>query len=244
MPVKVTWAMPSSPPKVARPTIVTSTGSGVRRIVVSPILRSPRSAVPRLTTTSPDLFGARPSASRYGLSSGSSIQLPATVGGPWPPMGLPSAPINWPAPWMSGTAAATPGTCSTVLTRSVSTGSRTPWLSPGVVMASALRTTASVPLVALPNMVSKPARSVSPMTSVPARNATPRNTARKVPAKRRLWARREDMLSRTEAFMRAPRRPSGGPGPGRRWGIPYGPPGARRRGRRPRRRGRRRPGRG
>ncbi|MBP2053858.1 hypothetical protein J2Z21_006860 [Streptomyces griseochromogenes] len=94
MPVKVTWAMPSWPPKVARPTMVTSTGSGVRRVVVSPIFRPPFFAAPRLTTTSPDFAGRRPSASRYGLSFGSVIQLPARVGGPWPPTGLPSAPTS------------------------------------------------------------------------------------------------------------------------------------------------------
>ncbi len=232
MPVKVTWAMPSSPPKVARPTIVTLTGSGVRRVVVSPIFRWPLSAAPRLMTTSPVLAGVRPCASRYGLSSGSVIQLPASVGGPLPPMASPLAPTSWPAPWMSGAAAATPGMPSTVLTRAVGTGWRTPWLSPGVVMASALRTTASVPLVASPNMVSKLARSVSPMTRVPARKATPRNTARNVPAKRLLWARRDDMLRRTDAFTTSrPRRPSGGPGPSPPWVIPSGPPGRRPRGR-------------
>ena len=71
-------------------------------------------------------------------------------------------------------------------------------------MVSALRTTASVPPVALPNMVSKLARRVSPMTSVPARKATPRSTARKVPAKRRLWARREEALRRSEARAMTP----------------------------------------
>lgn len=246
MPVKVTWAMPSSPPKVARPTTVTSTGSGVRRVVVSPIARPPFSAVPRLTTTSPDFCGARPSARRYGLSSGSVIQLPARVGGPWPPIGSPFAPTSWPAPWMLGAAAVTPGTRSTVRTRSVPTGCRTPWLSPGVVMASALRTTASVPPAALPNRVSKLARSVSPMTRVPVRKATPRTTARNVPAKRRLWDLSDKTLRRTGtgAFTTAPRRLSSGPGPCRHSARPCGRRGVRRRGRRPRPRGRRRRGRG
>ena len=240
--------MPSSPPKVARPTIVTLTGSGVRRVVVSPIFRSPFSAAPRLTTTSPDLDGARPSASWYELSFGSSIQLPARVGGPWPPMGLP---LRRRAGRRPGCRARRPRhrvPSRPAVTRPVSTGCRTPWLSPGVVIVPALRTTASVPLVALPNIVSKLARSVSPMTRVPARKATPRSTARNVPAKRRLWARRDETLMRTEAFMPAAlpccRRPSYGPGPCRPSGLPSGRRAGRRRGRRPRRRVRRRPGRG
>ena len=147
IPVKVTCAMPSSPPKVARPTMVTSTGSGVRRVVVSPSFRSPRSAVPRLTTTSPDFCGARPSASRYGLSSGSVIQLPARVGGPWPPIGSPFAADELAGALDVGRGGRDAGDLLDVRTRSVATGCRTPWLSPGVVMASALRTTASVPLV-------------------------------------------------------------------------------------------------
>lgn len=60
IPVKVDCAMPLSPPKVARPTIFTLTGSGVRRVVVSPILSLPVSAAPSLRTTSPGARGARP----------------------------------------------------------------------------------------------------------------------------------------------------------------------------------------
>lgn len=249
IPVKVTWPMPSSPPKVARPTTVTPTGSGVRSTVRSPTFRPPLSAAPRLITTSPDAAGTRPSASRYGLSSGSSIQLPATVGGPCPPTGLPSEPTSCPAPWMLGTAAATPGVFSIRLTRFVRTGCRVPWPSPETVTTLELRTTASVPLLAPANMVSKLPRSVSPMTSVPARKATPSSTAVKVPAKRRLWARSELRLMRSDArlpLMPSPlgrRRPSGGPGRARRSGPPSGRRAVRRRGRRPRRRGRRRRGR-
>lgn len=150
-------------------------------------------------TTSPDADGARPTASSYGLSSGSWIQLPARVGGPWPPMGFPSVAISWPAPWMSAAAAATPDVCSIFFTRVVLTGCRVPSPSPDTVTTLALRTTASVPLAASANIVSKLARRVSPMTSVPARKATPSSTAVKVPANRRLWARSEETLRRTEA---------------------------------------------
>lgn len=201
MPVNVVCAMPSSPPKVARPTMVTFTGSGVRSVVVSPTFRSPVFAAPRLMTTSPLLRGVRPSASWYALSSGSSIQFPARVGGPWPPMGLPWASTSWPAPWMFGAAAATPGTFARSSASEAATGRRVPWLSPGVVMTLPERTTASVPLLAPANIESKLARRVSPMTRVPARNATPSRTALNVPAKRRLWARSEVRLRRTEAFM-------------------------------------------
>ena len=93
-PVNVTPAIPSRSPKVATPTMVTSTGSGVSRVVVSPIARSPRSSVLRSTTASPLRSGARPSASRKALSSGSSVQLPASWGGPMPPIGSPSDPSS------------------------------------------------------------------------------------------------------------------------------------------------------
>ncbi len=67
--------MPSAEaPKVAMPTIVTDTGSGARRMVVSPIFSSPALAAPRLITASPGCCGARPSASRYGLSPLSGCQ--------------------------------------------------------------------------------------------------------------------------------------------------------------------------
>ena len=52
-------------------------------------------ASPGRSTTSPLACGARPSASVSQLSSGSSIQLVAMVGGPSPPTGSPSAPISW-----------------------------------------------------------------------------------------------------------------------------------------------------
>ena len=61
--VNVVGPSPSSPPNVAIPTIVTSTGSGVATIVVSPTARSPSSAAPRLITTSSVASGARPSTS-------------------------------------------------------------------------------------------------------------------------------------------------------------------------------------
>lgn len=54
IPVYVTCAMPSAPPKVASPTTVTRTGSGVRSTVVSPIFSPPLAAVLRFTTTSPE----------------------------------------------------------------------------------------------------------------------------------------------------------------------------------------------
>ena len=62
--VKVTPPSPSSSPNVEMPTMVTSTGSGVSRVVRSPIARSPSSAARRLTTTSSSASGARPSAKR------------------------------------------------------------------------------------------------------------------------------------------------------------------------------------
>lgn len=99
---------------------------------------------------------------------------------------------------MLGSAAATPGVLRTAarLSRTRS-GFRVPMASSEVVMTLSLRTTASVPLVALPNIESKPARRVSPMTSVPTRKATPSSTAEKVPAKRLLWVRSEARLSRS-----------------------------------------------
>ena len=93
--VNVTPPSPSSSPNVAMPTIVASTGSGVSTVVVSPTARSPVSAAPRFTTTSSSPSGARPSARRYGLRSGSVVQLPPSCGGPLPPMASPSAPSSW-----------------------------------------------------------------------------------------------------------------------------------------------------
>ena len=69
--VQVVWPRPSASPKVAMPTIVTSTGSGVCTTVrVADVRGRPASAAPRLITTSSAASGARPSTSRYGLSSG------------------------------------------------------------------------------------------------------------------------------------------------------------------------------
>ena len=51
-----------APPKVARPTILTSTRSGDRTTVVSPTASSPSSAAALSMTTSPGAAGARPSA--------------------------------------------------------------------------------------------------------------------------------------------------------------------------------------
>src|SRR5690606_37904389 len=51
-----------------------------------------------------------------------------------------------------------------------------------------LRTYASMPSLASPNMSRKPARMVVPSTSVPARKATPSSTAEQVARRRRLWA--------------------------------------------------------
>ena len=87
---------PSAVPNVDRPTIVACTGSGVRTVTVSPSTNPPVSAAPRFTTTSLSPAGARPSASLYGFRVGFSIQFPATVGGPLPPMASPSLPISWP----------------------------------------------------------------------------------------------------------------------------------------------------
>ncbi len=268
--VKVLGPMPSAlSPKVAMPTTVIRTGSGVRSTVVSPMCRPPLFAAPRLTTASPGAAGARPSASLYGLSCGSVSQFPASVGGPCPPTGLPSLPTSWPAPTTDASAAATPGTVRSRAARSASTGARTPPGVPGESSTSALRTTASVPALASANSVSKLARSVSPSTIVPARKLTPSRIDRNVPARRRRWARSERRLIRrvalaaavlpavlsevpvealgavpTEVMTAPARTPSSGPAPGRRWAAPSGRPAGRRRGRPPRRRTRRRSGRG
>ena len=108
--VNVVWPSPSAEPNVAMPTIVTCTGSGVWTVVVSPMLQV---AVVGGAPVDDDLVvgaGARPSASRYGLRSGSSIQLPASVGGPFPPSPSPFLPTSWPKPSMEASAAATPST--------------------------------------------------------------------------------------------------------------------------------------
>jgi len=63
-PTKVEVPNPSAVPKVAMPTIVTRTGSGVSTMVVSPTFRWPALAAPRLITTSPVAVGSRPSARR------------------------------------------------------------------------------------------------------------------------------------------------------------------------------------
>jgi hypothetical protein len=92
--VKVDAPAPSEEPKVAMPTIVTGTGSGVWTVVVAPSFRSPSLAAPRLITTSLSARGARPSTSWNGLRSSFSIQLPASVGGPLPPSLSPFLPTS------------------------------------------------------------------------------------------------------------------------------------------------------
>ena len=59
-PTKVEVPKPSAVPKVAMPTIVTRTGSGVSTMVVPPTARWPDLAAPRLMTTSSAPAGARP----------------------------------------------------------------------------------------------------------------------------------------------------------------------------------------
>ena len=68
-PVKVTWAMPSSPPKVARPTIVDPDGVGRAQRRGVPDRQTALLGGASVETTSPDFDGARaPRPARYGLS--------------------------------------------------------------------------------------------------------------------------------------------------------------------------------
>ena len=216
------------------PTTVTSTGSGVRMVVASPTSRSPPSAEALSMTTSPGPSGVWPSAIRQGLISGSAIQFPAWVG----------------------------GRCPRADRRRIRRSDRSrrsrvrPWRrrrprrrrrrrrhradrvrgcrrSRTSVL---LRTIASVPALASPNMSPKPVSIVSPSTRVPDRNATPSTTAELVASRRRLWA---PMLLIVVLHMTiSSRTPSGARARARRWG----PASGRRRGRRPgTRRRRRRP---
>src|SRR6266568_5873341 len=94
----------------------------------------------------------------------------------------------WPRPSATGWTSAAPGAARTRSTSEASIGPR--GLAGFESTLVALRTTAPVSPVTLVNRVSKLARRVSPSTSVPARKATPSSTARKVPARRRLWLHR------------------------------------------------------
>ena len=175
---------------MARPTIRTRTGAGVSTVVAEPILSFPAVAAPRSITTSCRPRGARPAASRYGVSAGSAIQLPADLGGPSPPTALPSEPSSSAAPVMDGWAPATPGTARTVASSEPGIGgraARTP-----LPTAPELRTTTPMPDVAGPDEAgpSREALSVSPRVRAPARNATPSPIAATTPARRRWCARR------------------------------------------------------
>ena len=96
IPVNVPGPKPSAVPKVVMPTMCTRSGCGVSSVVVMPSARWPVVAAPRLMTTSSSARGACPWTSRYGFSAGSPTQFAAWVGGPLPPIGLPSRPSSWP----------------------------------------------------------------------------------------------------------------------------------------------------
>ena len=189
------------------PTTVTSTGCGVSTVVRSPTARSPSLAAPRSMTTSPGAWGARPSARRYGLSAGSSIQLVPVVGGPSPPMRLAVLAEERRRALDRGDGGAHAGDGGDVVDDGGVDG-----VADGVVAeqpnVSGLRTTTSMPCVGIGEAPVKPARMVTPRTSVAARKATPRTTARDVPMSRRLRAQRPDvttlnMIRLRTAFMRS-----------------------------------------
>ena len=96
IPVNVPGPKPSAVPKVVMPTTCTRSGCGVSSVVVMPSARWPVLAAPRLMTTSSSARGACPATSRYGFSAGSPTQFAASVGGPLPPIGLPSRPSSCP----------------------------------------------------------------------------------------------------------------------------------------------------
>ena len=181
----------SSSPNTAIPTTVTSTGAGVSTTVLLPIPRPPVRAEALSMTISPGAAGNAPSASEYGLSTSSSIQLPARVGGPSPPSRAPSAPSNWPMPVIEPAARATP---STARTRSTSARSRVPRAAESPEPTSAAdRATTSVPAFTVLKRRSNPWAMDSPSMRVPARKATPSTTAEQVASRRRRWARRPEM---------------------------------------------------
>ena len=134
---------------MASPTTRTRTGEGVSTVVTEPIRSFPLVAAPWLMMTSCSPRGARPAASRYGVSAGSEIQLPPDRGGPRPPTALPPAPSSTAEPVMDGCASATPGTERTVRSSDAGTEVRVPVTPRSTVLA--LRTTALVPEVATAN---------------------------------------------------------------------------------------------
>src|SRR5436309_7985618 len=168
------------------PTMRTVTGWGTSTVVVCPRRRLPSLAAPWLMTTSSSAAGARPETRWYGLRAGSLTQLLAIRGGPMPPMSLPSLPMSWPKPMTSGCASATPPTERTWDASDAGMSVRSARVPDSRVVA--LRTTASVPALALVNSWSKLPRRVSPRASAPDRKDTPRNTATSVPTRRRLRA--------------------------------------------------------
>src|SRR5262245_29043137 len=170
------------------PTISTSMGAGVMTTAASPTPRSPSVAAFRSITTWPGASGAWPSAMRQGLSSESSTQLPARVGGPSPPIGSPSPETIWGMPSMAGSGAATPPTARTSSTVEAGRGWRCSKSSSPKLVSP--RTTASVPALDRSNRSSKPASIVSVVVRVAARNVTPSTTAVHMPSSRRLWAHR------------------------------------------------------
>src|SRR5947209_3868234 len=173
------------------PAILTSIRCGTSSPVASPTCRCAWFATWRSTTTSgyPRRVGreACPATMWNGLRAGTAIQLPASCG-PCTGMTLPVRSRSCPVPWITGSAAATPGTAAT-------RGSRAPSIplrgAPELLLtAEALRTLTSVPLKACTNRWSMLAASVSLTIRVPARKATPRKTAMKAPTSRRLWVQR------------------------------------------------------
>ena len=181
---KVSPVDESSTPNEAIPTIVTGMACGTSTVVLSPTLRFPTVAAPSLMTISPAAAGATPLVIRAVVSSGSSIQLWANVGGPCPPIGLPSLPTIWPAPSIVGTATSTPSTLATSPTTDSGTGAR---CSPAAVATDVDPwTTTLMPALAWANAVLNEARMVSPSRRVPAKKATPKMIADDVPMRRRL----------------------------------------------------------
>lgn len=173
--------------------MLTSIGAGVRTTVRSPIARSPCAADPRsmmTSTGSPSAAatGGCPASRCHGLTATSPSQLVAVVGGPSPPIGVPSAARICPYPSISATTVSTPSAPASVSSRSPSSRPRVAASSSPITVS--LRTITSVAALASRNKRSKPSDSVSPTAREAVRNAAPRSTAVEVPTSRRLWLQR------------------------------------------------------
>ena len=161
----------SLPAKRAVPTTVNCcVPTWVVTLSWSPTFTSPFFADPLSMTISVSPVGRRPSAMLHGVV-GESLSAAPNVGGPSPPISLPSAVLIWAKPCTSPVAETTPGTDCTVAISESGIWSRVVLKSASTLFVE--RTNASVLAYALAKIVSNVPRIVSLNTNTPDRKVVP-----------------------------------------------------------------------